>query len=198
MRNNIFLKLFVFLICFSCKSQKSQLNSDTEEIINVLLDDYESVYLIKETYFNDSSFHPINVLNPYYRAYAYGIMIKSPAEKENNIAYNVFLKEIDGLISKIELDEMNQKYKSWTINEWEESDLKNSKVKLILLQESKKIKDSIPTVIFSEPLFTKDQKKAIIHVAYLKNKTGSSGILIMVKENGKWIKKGGIADGTIG
>lgn len=93
---------------------------------------------------------------------------------------------------------MNQKYKSWTINEWEESDLKNSRVKLILLQESKKIEDSIPKVIFSEPLFTKDQKKAIIHITYLKNKTGSSGVLIMVKENGKWIKKGGIADGTIG
>ena len=183
------------MICFSCKSQA---NSDAQEIINVLLDDYESVYLIKETYFNDRSFHPINVLNPYYRAYAYGIMQKSPAEKENNISYNLFFKEIDGFISKIELDEMNQKYKSWTINEWEESDLKISKVKLILLQESKKIKDSIPSVIFSEPLFTKDQKKAIIHTTYLNNKTGSSGILIMVKENGKWIKKGGIADGTLG
>jgi len=198
MRNNILLKLFVFLLCISCKSQKNQSNRDTQEIVNVLLEEYGLVYLIRETYYNDSSFNPINILNPYYRAYGYGIMKKSPTEKEKNIAYTVFLKDIDGLISKNELDEMKQKYKSWSIKKWEESDIKNNKVKLILLQDSKKNKDSIPTVIFSEPLFTKDKKKAIIHTTYVKNKTGASGIQIMVKENGKWIKKGGIANATIG
>lgn len=89
MRNNIFLKLFVFLICFSCKSQT---NSDTQKIINVLLDDYESVYLIKETYFNNSSFHPINVLNPYYRAYAYGIMKKKSSRKRKQYCLQCIFK----------------------------------------------------------------------------------------------------------
>jgi hypothetical protein len=112
MRNNILLKLFVFLLCISCKSQS---NKDTQEIVDVLLKEYGSVYLIRETYYDDSSFNPINILNPYYRAYGYGIMKKNPAEKENNIAYTVFLKDIDGLISKNELDEMKQKYKSWSI-----------------------------------------------------------------------------------
>lgn len=198
MRNNILLKLILILLCISCKSQKNQSNKDTQEIVNVLLKDYDSVSLIRETYYDDNSFNPIKVLNPYYRIYNYDIMKKNESEKENNVAYTVFLKDVDGLISKSELDEMKEKYKSWSIKKWEDSDIKNSKVNLISLQERKNKNDTIPILMFSEPLYTKNKKKAIIHTTYVKNNTGASGIQIMIKENGRWVKKGGIPNGTIG
>lgn len=197
-QNHLLLKLFILLICISCKSQEDILNKDSQEVVNVILKEYDSVWLISETYFNDTTFKPVHVLNPYYRAYSYEIMNKDSVEKDNNIAYSVFLKDVDGLITKSELDKMNEKYKSWSVKKWNKSHIKNKKVNLISLNDIKNKKDSIPIIRLSEPLFTKDKKKAIIHVTYLKNNTGGNGIRILVNENGKWLIKGGIANGTSG
>ena len=192
------LNLFILVLCISCKSQKDILNKDTQEIVNVILKEHDSISLIRETYYNDSSFKPLNILNPYYRIYSYGVMNKSSIEKENNVAYSVFLKDVDGLISKNELDEIKERYKSWSIKKWQKSSIKNKKVNLISLKDIEQYRDSIPLIRFSEPLFTQDKKKAIIHETYSKNKTGGNGIRILVKENGKWIIKGGIPNGTSG
>jgi uncharacterized protein YcfL len=196
---NYFLSnLFIFLLCISCKSQNHILNKDTQEIVNVILKEYDSVSLIRETYYNDSLFKPLNVLNPYYRVYNYEVMNKSSIEKKNNVAYSVFLKDVDGLISKNELDEIKEKYKSWSIKKWDEYNIKNNKGNLISVDDTKNGNDSIPIIRLSEPLYTQDKKKAIIHVTYSKNKTGGNGIRILVKENGKWVIKGGIPNGTSG
>ncbi|APU09407.1 hypothetical protein Q4599_14350 [Cellulophaga lytica] len=197
-QNHLLLKLFILLLCTTCKSQTGILNKNTQEIVNVILKEYDSVSLITETYYNDTTFKPINVLNPYYRAYSYEVMNKDSIKKNNNIAYSVFLKDINGIISKNELDEMKEKYKSWSIKNWQKSNIKNNKVNLISLNDIEQYRESIPLIRFSEPLFTKDKKKAIIHITYSKNKTGGNAIRILVSENGKWVIKGGIANGTSG
>ncbi|MDO7171449.1 hypothetical protein [Mariniflexile sp. AS56] len=188
-QNHLLVKLFILLLCVSCKSQIGILNKDTQEIVNVILKEYDSVLLIRETYFNENAFKPINILNPYYRAYN---------SKKNTVAYQILYQKVVDIISLKELDEMNEKYKSWSIENWQESNIKNNKVKLISLKDIERYRDSIPLIRFSEPLFTKDKKKAIIHETYTKNKTGGNGIRILIKENGNWVIKGGIPNGTSG
>lgn len=198
-QNYLLIILVILLFCTSCKSQIGILNKDTQEIVNVILKEYDSVSLIRETYYNKIDFKPVNILYPYYRVYSYEVMDKDSIEKKNNIAYSVFLKDVDGLISKSELDEIKEKDKSWSIKNWGgESYIKNDKVNLISLNNIKNYQDSIPIIRLSEPLFTKDKKKAIIHVTYSKSKTGGNAIRILVKENGKWVIKGGIPNGTSG
>ncbi|SMC64844.1 hypothetical protein [Cellulophaga tyrosinoxydans] len=188
-QNHLLIILVILLFCTSCKSQTGILNKDTQEIVNVILKEYDSVSLIRETYYNDTTFKPINVLNPYYRAYN---------SKKNTVAYEILYQKVLGIISLKELDEINEKYNSWFIKNWKKSNIKNNKVNLISLNDIEQYRDSIPLIRFSEPLFTKDMKKAIIHETYSKNKTGGNGIRILVKENGKWVIKGGIPNGTSG
>jgi len=192
----VIYQLIIFLFCFSCKSGKERLNKETRTIVKVILEDYDSIALIRETYYHDSSIKPINLLYPYYRAYSYSIMDNNKSKKKQNIAYVVFLKDVDGIIIEKELDKMKDEYKSWSIEGWDEKNIENKKVKLISLDSVKKYDISIPTVRLSEPLFTKDKKKAIIYESYLDSKTGAHGIRILVKKNGKWVIKGGIPVGT--
>lgn len=192
----VLLSIFI-IFCFSCQSQESSRKEEIEKIINVALAEYDSVYLIKETYYNDNSLKPVNVLYPYYRVYNYKVMDEDSATKANNVAFLVFLKDVDGLISKSELDEMKERYGSWTLKEWKAEDIHSKKVELISIDKAK-TKFSIPIIHRSEPLFTADGKKAIIFGTYVKNGVGGSGITILIKENGKWKIKGAIPNGTIG
>lgn len=194
----IFYSVFILLVFFSCKSGKNLPNEDIQEIVTLVLKEYDSVSLIKETYYSDKTFIPSSVLSPYYRAYSYKIMNASKSEKEKNVAYLVFLKDVDRVIKKEELDEMKERYKSWFIKEWKNTDINNNRVKLISLDSKKTYNDSINRLRLSEPLFTKDRKKAIIYESYSKNKTGAQGIRILVKENGNWVLKEGIPNGTSG
>lgn len=48
-QNHLLLKLFILLICISCKSQEDILSKDTQEAVNVILKEYDSVLLISES-----------------------------------------------------------------------------------------------------------------------------------------------------
>ncbi|AUC83795.1 hypothetical protein CW731_00075 [Polaribacter sp. ALD11] len=193
----IVLNLFFFIFFASCKGQKEIIDKNNKEILNLILKEYDSVLLIKETYYNDKSLKPANVLNPYYRVYNYKIMDKPLAKKNDNIAYSVFLKDVDGVVSKKELDEIKNKYQFWSIKEWESSNIENNKIKIISIDNIKSYQNHIPIIRLSEPLYSKDKKKAIIYEYYVKNKVGANGIRVIIKKNGNWKIKGGIPNGTV-
>ena len=182
----VILVFFLSSSLLSCSNQKMIIEKETNAILNLVLKTHDSVSLIIETYYN-TNVKPIKNLEPYYRAYN---------SKENTAVHELFYKNIKNIISIEELDEMKTRYTSWSINKWEKTDLKNKKVKLISVDEIKKYDNEIPIVRLSEPLFTKDRRKAILKRESSKNGSGDKTLVILKKENGKWIIKGGIPIGT--
>ncbi|AUC86328.1 hypothetical protein CW731_14045 [Polaribacter sp. ALD11] len=177
--------IFLFGI-ISCTSQKKNTKKETDKIINLVLNKYDSVRLISETFYN-TEIKPSSILNPYYRAYN---------SKKNTFAYQILYKKVQNIISLNELDEIKSSYKNWSLRKWERNFNKDN-VLIIFLKDRKKYNSSIPILRFSEPLFTKDMKKAIIYEYNLKDNTGGTSIKILVKENNEWSIKGEIPSGTI-
>jgi hypothetical protein len=187
---NIFL-IIILLLTISCKIKK--INIDTYEIVNSILKDKDSTCLFQKTYFLNKSIKPINALYPYFRVYSYNIMNKNDSIKSKNISYQVFLKNVDGVISKNELLEMKIRYPSWSLKEWNPSLIKNKKIKIISLNSYNNCNKLIR---ISEPLFTKDKLKAIVYVYSKISGSGGSGITILKKVKEKWRIVGSIPNGT--
>jgi len=186
--NHIFF-LLIMTLCFSCKSRKLLLSKDTSEIINITLEGNDTTFLIRKTFYNEKAVKQINLLNPYYRAYN---------SEKNTAAYEMLYRKVLNIISISELDKIKEVHTMWSIKSWDKKNIENSKVILVSLDSMEKYNGSIPVIRISEPLFTKDKKKAIIYRSYLKNKTGGFGIQILAKNNGKWKIKGSIPIGTSG
>lgn len=185
----IFYPLLILLLCVSCKISQDPIDKDIRDIVNITINEYDTIFLIEKTYYNDKLIKSINLLDPYYRAYS---------SNENTAAYQMLYKKVKNIISLTELNKIKEEHKSWSIVSWDKKYIGNSKVKFISLDSIVKHDSTIPTVRLSEPIFTKDKKKAIIYKSYLKNGTGAHGIQILVKERGKWVIKGGIPIGTSG
>ena len=165
------------------------LSKDTSEIINITLEGNDTTFLIRKTFYNEKAVKQINLLNPYYRAYN---------SEKNTAAYEMLYRKVLNIISISELDKIKEVHTMWSIKSWDKKNIENSKVILVSLDSMEKYNGSIPVIRISEPLFTKDKKKAIIYRSYLKNKTGGFGIQILAKNNGKWKIKGSIPIGTSG
>lgn len=183
------IQSFLLLFCFSCISQEENVEKESKKIVNVILKKYDSVLLVKETYYLEDSI--TNIIESYLKLYDKNLIKQPDSIKKKNIAYKAFYKDIDGVITKSELKEMKRKYHFWSIKKWTETDIKNKKVKLTTLNEIKINKNEIVFIRLSEPLFTKDMKKAIIKKRYYKNGSGGESIQILIKKDGKWIVKGG-------
>ena len=181
-------------ILFSCASQTKEIKDDTNEILNEVLKRYDNYCLYKGTYYNNPAIKPINGLYPYYRVYSYSQNGKNKDSMET-AAYVLFYKNVDGIISQDELDEMQERYKSWSLREWENINIKNKSIKQISIEN--KNENCEKMIRISEPLFTADMKKAIVIVASSNKKAGGdSGVTILKKENGKWFVKGNIPIGV--
>lgn len=188
--------VFVFSIASSCKVREIRSKKDIVNIINLVLKDYDSLCLVKETYYSHPTIQPEYAINHYIRVYSYDIMKKVDTVKNKNIAYKTFLKDIHGIITEEELNEMKKRYTSWSLIEWQQSHIENHNVNLISMHENPDNCSSLQTVRVSEPLLSRDMKKALILISSSKNKTGGIALKVLRKENGKWSIKGGIPIGT--
>ena len=120
--------------------------------------------------------------------------------KNKNIAYEVFYKDIDGIIKKEELKKIKNKNLKWQKPKWKASEIVDRKTLLITSLEDIKSKctDRIYLKV-SEPVFTEDMNKAMVFVVKSKHKSGSSSYIeILKKEKGVWKIKGGIPIGIGG
>lgn len=198
MKNIFRVKILFFFgisILFSCASQTREIKDDTNEILNVVLKRYDNYCLYKETYYNNPAVKPINSLYPYYRVYRSSLINEKNKDSLETAAYVLFYKNVDGIISRNELDDMKERYKSWTLREWEIRNIKNKSIKQISIEN--KNENCEKTIRISEPLFTADMKKAIVIIASSKKRTGGdSGVTILKKEKGEWVVKGNIPIGV--
>jgi hypothetical protein len=196
-KTTITIICFILLLFFqSCKSQNTDFECNTVEIINLLLPKNDSICLFKESYNIGERKKPQSLIDHYFRVYSYDIMEENDSIKNDNIAYKVFYKDIDGVISFKELNEMKTRYTSWSKSEWRQSNIKNKNVRLISITDKKFDCNTVYRI--SEPLYAKDEMKAIIKVHSSVNKTGGTILTILKKENGKWKIKGSIPIGTSG
>mgnify|MGYP001101039836 CR=1 FL=1 len=180
-----FLILPLFLIG-SCDLQKSSFDEDSIEILNLIIQKSDSSCLFKESYYLNERKRPINKINHYIRVYK---------SSKKSAAYNLFYKDVDGIITIEELDEMKTIYSSWSNKDWQQSDIKKKNIHIVSIYDVSNVCDRFWRI--SEPLFTRDKKKAIVSV-YFGNKSGGTVLKILKKENGVWSVKGGIPIGTSG
>lgn len=179
-----------FIIILTCQSSKSQdigYDKNTIEILNLLLPKNDSVCLFKEAYYTGNRKTPVNSINHYFRVYN---------SKKNTAIYELSYKDVNGIITIGELNEMKARYTSWSMFEWDHNQLNNKKIFLISIKD--KNLDCYKIYRIYEPLYTKDKKKAIVQIYSSIGMSGSTGLTILKKENGKWEIKGGIPIGTSG
>jgi len=100
------------------------------------------------------------------------------------------------MITIEELNEMKNRYNSWSMFEWRKNIIQDKNVRLISIKNNNS--NCLKVYRISEPLYTTDKIKAIIRVYSSVNKTGGTVLIILKKENGKWKIKGGIPIGTSG
>ena len=193
----IVLIIIMALLMICCKAQES--NKHKEEaikIMNIVLNSLhsnsnETICLFKETYFRHPEIKPEYLLNHYLRIY-------NPSTYKKSAAYELFYKEVDGIITEEELKEMKINNLAWSIKEWQKSKIKKSNITLLSLGEKLNDYSRKRLLRISEPLFSNDMQKAVIMTSSVKDKIGGKGLLILEKENGNWVIKGGIPIGTIG
>lgn len=192
----IILGLIQILTFQSCKAQNTKLDGNAIQILNLIIPKNDSICLIKESYYSGNSKQPENLIDHYFRVYSYNIMKENDSVKNSNVAYKIFLKDVDGTITIKELNEMKTRYTAWSLREWKQTEIKNKNVHLISINDKENKCRKIYRI--SEPLYTADKMKAIIKVHSSINKTGGTVLTILKKEKGKWKIIGGIPIGTSG
>ena len=183
----IISSIILFFTFLSCKAQNTDLNDDNIEILNLIIPKNDTICLYKESYYTGDRKQPENLINHYFRAYN---------SSKKSAAYELFYKDVDGVITIEELNEMKNRYNSWSMFEWQKNIIQNKNVRLISIKNNSS--NCLKVYRISEPLYTVDKLKAVIRVYSSVNKTGGTVLIILKKENGKWKIKGGIPIGTSG
>ncbi len=186
--------MIMSLLMICCKAQESNDRKESIKIMNIVLNSYsnESICLFKETYYEHPEIKPEYLLNHYlFRVYDTTI-------NRESAAFELFYKEVYGIVTKEELKEMKTKNLAWSIKEWQRSNIKKSDITLLSTDEKLNDYDGKMFLRISEPLFSSDMRKAVIMISSSKNKTGGTALKIFVKENENWVIKGGIPIGTSG
>ena len=183
----IISSIILFFTFQSCKAQNTDLNDDNIEILNLIIPKKDTICLFKESYYTGDRKSPKNLIAHYFRAYN---------SSKESAAYKLFYEDIDGMITIEELNEMKNRYNSWSMFEWRKNIIQDKNVRLISIKNNNS--NCLKVYRISEPLYTTDKIKAIIRVYSSVNKTGGTVLIVLKKENGKWKIKGGIPIGTSG
>ena len=180
-------------------SQTLEKKKEITEVMHTLLGHFDFVCLNKNTYYGHTTVTPIYVINNYLRVYSYNVMNQQDSTKNKNVAYKIFYKEIDGVITKEELEEIKKSNLKWKRKAWERKDISNPKVTLIKASEDRENCQGRYMKI-AEPVFTTDGKKAMVFInsSKSKNSGSSSYVQVLEKKDDKWQIKGSIPLGTGG
>ncbi len=106
------------------------------------------------------------------------------------MVYVLFFKHVDGVITKEELSEMKGRYTEWSLAEWSREMIDREDVRLVPVKEEGALDSCDRRIRVSEPLFTKDMRKALVKVSKGDKRSGDHLLVVLRKEDGEWQIKG--------
>jgi len=180
------LILIVFLI--ACKANNLTIRENTTAILHTILKENKTACLDKKTVdeHDSSPKEIIEHLSHYFKLL-----------KETNTPDPFFINN-DQVIDEKLLKQLNKQTFTWQKKEWTQKEVLPFKNLQHLKIGNKDACNHSYNIRISEPIYSKNRKKALVLFTKSKSGIGSTTILFLKKENNEWLIKGQAPIGTIG